>query len=596
MADEGGQGPERELAAFERRLAALEDRLTALESRLTAPESRTAAPEGRLPAPTPERAAPDRSPLPPRPPVVEPAPRSQRPPLAATPLDALGHAPGGAGISAALVLGWAGAAALVLAAAYLVRLGIEVGWITPARQVLAVAALGLVMTGAGLALRLGDRPYASLLGAGGIAVLYLAVFGAHLYHHLIGAPVATALAVAVALLSLGLHALYRSGIYVAFALAGSYATPLLVEGTGTVGDLALYLAVWDLLYCAYGIWTGRRIVVIAALYASLIVFDLAWTQVGREAWEAAALFQLFQFVLFVGVAVALSVRLRRPLSRATAVLHYPALLLFYVLEYAILDRHVPALAPWAGLAFVAALYAAWALARGLLAETPRASLVTIHGFGAFVVVHAMFVDVTPERWMPLVALAIAALLVVAPRVRPALAPGWWPYHVAAGILFALGWLILFVEWGSADGPVAGTALALAYPAAMYALYFGIAPYTDGALRVLVLGVAHVLVLISCALLVEQWVGEPDSTVERLWLSLAWAAVGVATLLLAFRRGDHLLARSSLGIFLLFGFKVVAIDLEEAAPLVRIGCLAVLGVSLYAGGWLYRRILPPAASL
>ena len=138
-------------------------------------------------------------------------------------------------------------------------------------------------------------------------------------------------------------------------------------------------------------------------------------------------------------------------------------------------------------------------------------------------------------------------------------------------------------------------MALAYPALVYALYLERPVAAEPAPRALLLAAAHLLLLASCAILVERWVGTPDTTVERLWLSLTWAAAAVATLAAALRRGDRLLARSALGIFLLFALKVLLIDLERAAPLVRVGCLAVLGVSLYAGGWIYRRVLPPPSA-
>ena len=49
------------------------------------------------------------------------------------------------------ILGWAGATALVLAAAYLIRLAIESGWLTPARQVGLAVLGGLILIGVGLA-------------------------------------------------------------------------------------------------------------------------------------------------------------------------------------------------------------------------------------------------------------------------------------------------------------------------------------------------------------------------------------------------------------------------------------------------------------
>jgi uncharacterized membrane protein len=43
------------------------------------------------------------------------------------------------------------------------------------------------------------------------------------------------------------------------------------------------------------------------------------------------------------------------------------------------------------------------------------------------------------------------------------------------------------------------------------------------------------------------------------------------------------------IFALSAIKVMLFDLSGATPLVRIASLAVLGVSFYLGGWLYKKI-------
>ena len=73
------------------------------------------------------------------------------------------------------VLGWAGALAFVLAASYLIKLAIDAGWLTPARQVAMAAISGLLLIGAGLALRGFNRQYAGLLPAGGIVILFLSI-------------------------------------------------------------------------------------------------------------------------------------------------------------------------------------------------------------------------------------------------------------------------------------------------------------------------------------------------------------------------------------------------------------------------------------
>ena len=56
-------------------------------------------------------------------------------------------------------------------------------------------------------------------------------------------------------------------------------------------------------------------------------------------------------------------------------------------------------------------------------------------------------------------------------------------------------------------------------------------------RWLLLGAAHSMALGGAVWLVGEWLGSPETTVERLWLSFAWAAIGLAWLLSGTTRGD-----------------------------------------------------------
>ena len=552
-------GPER---TPEERLDEIEDRLAALERRVG---------EG------------DRPPELSRPPVVS------RPPEEAP---GAARASGLTGLSVPLILGWAGAAALVLAAAYLVKLGIVSGWITPARLNGLAGLAGLALVTSGVVLRLRDRSYASLLAAAGIAVLYLAIFSAHLLHGLIGATTATALAAATAALSLGLHLLFRAGVFVAFALAGSYAVPLLIETDGGPVDLGLYLTVWNVLYAGWAVWLARRPVYLAAAYASFFLYGAV--EPTPEAWPEAALFPVGWFLLFAVAVAWYWVRHRRPLDPLAALLHFGAMVYFYVIEWRHLDVALAGATPWLAAGFAVALYLCWWSVRAYFDTPGRAGREVVNGFGAVVLVHAVWLAGVADPWTPAVGLGLAVLLFTAPRIRalnPWLGPGWWPYEVAAYVFYGVGYLLLLVGWEAGSAQVADDALLVLYPAALYVAYFlrprGLTAKRKG----LLLGVAHTQALAAVALLVSRWWGDPATTLESLWLSLGWAAIGVGWLWVAVVGGDRTLARSTLGIFALFAGKVVLFDLDRTDALVRVGILAVLGLALYAGGWIYRRIEP-----
>lgn len=709
---------------IDQRLAAIETRLAALERQFD-----SARPQGSLAEPTLSESIPQALPTPLEapPPVSETPPVTQPlPPILETPP----VVPLGFEISASTILGWAGAGALLLAAAYFVRLAIAEGWLTPWLQVAIAALAGGAMIGGAFLLRPRDTRYSSLLGAGGIAILYVAVYGAHVYHGLIGPLPAIVAVSAVSALSLSLHALFKQPVYIAFALVGTYLTPFLLP-RGSIHDLAVYLVIWNVVYAGYAIWQRNRGLYLAAVYAFLVVFGWGW---GRELeafvaeaarahlprldydsvpWRFAVAFLWLQACLFLAAAVAVSARARRPLSELAAWAHFPALSILYGIQHAILSgeswilgRATTDLASWAGIALALAVYAAWAVGRAILEETPRASLQVAHAFAAIVFVHAIYFDLVPADWRPLFALGVAAAVALG---LTAFGMRAWPWVATGAFLFVAGYVQLKYSWGLRDPVVARSALLLAYPALLYTLYFktrqteecvdgreawrwlllafaaivfvhavyfdlvpaewrplvaisvaaGVAlnlstfgtrawPWVatgaflfvagyaqvayswekpdlvvarsalslaypallyalywrtrqkreavDGSepWRWLLLAVGHAMALGAAVWLVGEWLGSPDTTVERLWLSLAWAGIGLAWLMVATARGDRTLARSTLGIFAAFALKVVFADLDHAGPLVRVGILVVLGVTLYAGGWIYRRVLHAGA--
>ena len=73
------------------------------------------------------------------------------------------------------------------------------------------------------------------------------------------------------------------------------------------------------------------------------------------------------------------------------------------------------------------------------------------------------------------------------------------------------------------------------------------------------------------------------------VSVAWLVVASVALVGGFMFQDRRLGQSSLLLFLLAGLKIILFDLAGTEALLRVGVLLILGVSLYAGGWVYRRL-------
>ncbi|MGD9889019.1 MAG: DUF2339 domain-containing protein [Halothiobacillaceae bacterium] len=210
-------------------------------------------------------------------------------------------------VDATQLLGWSGATALVLAAIYLIRLGIDSGWLTPVRQLSLAAFGGAALIVGGILLRRLDRQYASFLPAAGVVVLFATVYGAHLYYGLIGGEAAAFGVVAIALLALWLGALFVSEVYALFAVLGSYTAPLfLPELRGDLGGLVIYFTVWSLAFSWYALMQQRRSVYVLAMYLALIVFSWLFELHLRGQWQGALLFQSLQFGIFLSAAAMFS--------------------------------------------------------------------------------------------------------------------------------------------------------------------------------------------------------------------------------------------------------------------------------------------------
>lgn len=481
------------------------------------------------------------------------------------------------------VLGWAGATALVLASIYLVVLAIDAGWLTPVRQLMLAMLGGFVCIGIGLLLRNKDMHYASLLPAGGIVILFLSMYGAHNYYHLIGTTFATSGIIVICLFSLWLNRLFLSELYALFAVVGSYTAPVLLGGSSySIADLIVYFACWSILFSIFSIWTGKRNVYILAMYLALVIFDLKWNDSIPDTWIEALVFQTVHFLIFVVAASVFSIRIA-PMSQESAVRHIPALVLFYFVQYHILVKHVPGLAPWIAIASAAVLLASYFVVYRALAENLAGGRMLLSSYVALVLVHAGYIESVPAHWAPWVGLVvIPAVGAYAALRRDMKAPGT-PLWVAVALIFIANYFKLFPGYSmlSATQEVpAHDLLALFYAAELYlAYYFSRKTAEMKDIGAIALYAGHVAIMAWAMQIFDS----------RFIVSLIWGALALGCLLLSLQRRDKILGQSSLLVFSASVLKALLYDIALAAPLIRIASLLVLGVSLYLGGWLYKKV-------
>ena len=495
-------------------------------------------------------------------------------------LASTGSNEGRSSVGVTQILGWSGAAALVLAAVYFVRLAIESGWLTPARQVglAAVCAAGLIWTG--FALRKANRNYASLLPAAGIVILFITVFAAHLYYQFIGAALASGCVAAVCIITLWLGRVFDNNLFVLFAVVGAYLTPFLLPvWHANLIDLLIYYSAWSLLFCGYAIWLGGRESYLLAMYLALIGFDLIWRAKAESQWMTTAIFQAIQFLIFVLAAAIYSVRRNAPLTQDQAWAHAPGLAIFYAVEYFILATYVPQWAPWIALASVAVLVLAYWGANFFLELSSEAGGMLVATYAALVLFHAVYIDLLPFKWAPWFALGMMVSLGVNGALGGTFRRSMTPFAAVVGLMAVISFLQLIAGYEIADVPAA-TLLSLLYAVVLYAGYATISKEAPIAwIRMPLLYAAHVAAMLTVSRVVDA----------SLLVSIFWGMIAIGSLLIALALRDKILGQSSLLIFALSGMKVLLYDLAGSPAPVRIGTLVVLGISLYAGGWLYQKL-------
>ena len=122
-----------------------------------------------------------------------------------------------------------GVIAIVVGAAYFIKLAFDSEWITPATRVMLGGLGGLVLAYAGTRfVRAGYRLYGQMISGGGVAMLYVSTYGAYNYYQLISQPMAFALMCGVTVVGALLADRQQSQGLALMAVGGGFATPFLL--------------------------------------------------------------------------------------------------------------------------------------------------------------------------------------------------------------------------------------------------------------------------------------------------------------------------------------------------------------------------------
>jgi hypothetical protein len=241
---------------------------------------------------------------------------------------------------------------------------------------------------------------------------------------------------------------------------------------------------------------------------------------------------------------------------------------------------MPELAPWIAAGSALIVLSLYGATRAVLQRPLPGGEFLLWAYIAVVLFHAGYVESVPHAWAPWVAFAAVPVIAVATLRQGAGIRASWPIWAAVGVIFAINYLRIVFDTDLRSVP-GRSALSIVYALELYLGYYFIRNRESvKGYATLVLYAGHISAMAAALHLLD----------ERIVESAAWGVLALACLGLSLWQRDRVLGQSSLLMFGATAVKVLLYDLGGASPLTRIISLVVLGVTFYAGGLLYQRML------
>jgi uncharacterized membrane protein len=512
-------------------------------------------------------------------------------------------------------VGWVAVVLIFFAVGFFLKYAFENRWIGELGRVALGVAVGLVLVWNGLQRhRKGWRYLSQVFTGGGITILYLSVYGAFGYYHLVGARAAF-LCLAILVVEAHLLALvYNARSIAVMALAGGFLTPVLLStGRDQYPILFTYIAVLDLGMLLAVMRRRWRWIGSLAYAATQLLF---WAWYGQhyhpEKRTAVLLFQAAIFVLFMLADVA--PRLRRNAAGWEEWIRLAVNpFVFYATCYLLLndDHH-----DWMGvLALLLGIVYAL-LARAELALRPpdrRMLLVTVATALTFV---TLAIPVQLESNWITIAWALEAVALMWASFEAA-AP---PLRLLSAIVFAMALIRYVFQDTPWENRSPFTPIVNRYFLGTLALTacLGAATYFYRRTRTVAAAPARMRLVIGLMAVGVLWLGSsveaytyfatqaeallrhprPDTTEAvsqlrwsgQLALSVLWSVFAGLLTAAGFRFKVRALRVAGLVLFGVTLVKVVFLDISELRQFYRILALLALGLILLGVAWAYQRVV------
>lgn len=478
-------------------------------------------------------------------------------------------------------LGIISAICFILAAGFIVKLSMDSGWLTPARQIGIAALFGFILIGVGIKILNVDKEYTSLLPATGIIILFLTNFASYRLYSFTTFENTLVITGAISLLCIGLYLKIRHDIYPLTAAIGAYLAPSIL-GFDVNSSFALYYyVICSITFAIISIWVNSRLLIMVAAYLSILVTASVGLDLHQD--KLVSIIIALQFLIFTIGTFAYTQYVKKPLTEKESWGFFPILLIFYVAEYYFISLNQPDLAAWISIFFAAFLILLYLVAKKLSGHI-MASRAMIFTFVAVVLFHSGYIELLPTDAKPwlFVVIVLGLAFMPAKYARKETNPLFY-FPIFMLILAILGieytrMVLDLYSFQTISWPAIVVSVVSIWLMYIYQNKF---INKDESYGYALLGAAHLMVILALYRLADAH--------GSLAISFSWLIYAIAIIAFAFIRKDKIMANSALLVLFLAAGKALLYDAASAPTIVRILCLLLTGIVLYGCGFIFKKI-------
>lgn len=491
-----------------------------------------------------------------------------------------------------------GVSLLLLGLAFLFKLSVDEGWVTPVVRVMFGVGVGVLLVGLGIRVHGRRIVVGQAMIGGGIAALYASGYAAYTLYSLVPAAVVFPFMVGVTALAFSLSIRQDAATLSVIGVVGGLATPfLLYDGEGSTVGLVAYTCLVLSGAVAVYLYRGWRVLLAPASCGAVIVLLVAVLNLWRPDETATTILVLLAGIAYCWLAVwsapvlrSFLLRLRRP-AKPTPLAHIAAILALSIASAGLFGDVAGTSFAETGLLMAGVAVMCAAAAAGLRRSPRFRDGRTVYAQGAAAVgLGTLALAMTLDPWMLVVAVALEAvgLHILARRtvsMEDALARA-----AGHGIFVVLGlWFVLetAVSGTLAFGEGAARASMLA------AFLFGIAAASFLGLRLLE-GTRKAVYALAAHVALLWWLFIAISPLPNgdVWTTVAWGAWGAVSLILSLRTDAALAFKVAISTLALVVCKLFVVDLFWVEALYRVSLLIGFGGLFLILGYYLRSVWKP----